>query len=104
MMKLRRLPVVLLLASPVFGLPPDFGPPMSGTDRAGWQAVWRHDYSDALANFQSALRANAKDGEAYGGRAEVEQARGEPRRALADCDLAVRFEPKDSRLWIFRGY
>jgi tetratricopeptide (TPR) repeat protein len=67
----------------------------SGTNEAreGQEALDAKKYDEAITHFSRAIRGNPRHAVAYAGRSWAYLARGEPQKALADSDAAIRLSP-----------
>lgn len=72
-------------------------------NRAGAYAE-RAANDEAIADYNEALRLNAKDVVAYAGRGRVWLTKGAIKDALADLSEAIRLEPNVASLFVARGY
>jgi tetratricopeptide (TPR) repeat protein len=63
----------------------------------------RHDWSDAIIDFDFALSLNPRFAEAYERRGAAFAARGDQRQAIADLTQAIALKPSLARAWSERG-
>jgi tetratricopeptide (TPR) repeat protein len=61
------------------------------------------DIKGALKDFDEAIRLGPKNGRAYYGRAQVYVDQEKHAQAVADYNLAVKYEPNESKYWLARG-
>jgi len=59
----------------------------------GQAALDANKYDEAITHFSRAIRGNPRNAVAYAGRSLAYVARGEPQKALADSDAAIRLAP-----------
>jgi tetratricopeptide (TPR) repeat protein len=63
----------------------------------------KHDYDDAIADYDAAIRLNPNDSRAYGNRGLTYGDKGDYDRAIADFSEAIRLDPNNADAYNGRG-
>jgi tetratricopeptide (TPR) repeat protein len=63
----------------------------------------KHNYDQALKDYDKAIQLNPKDGEQFLNRGIVYEEKRDYDRAIQDFDQAIRLNPKSDRFFSFRG-
>jgi tetratricopeptide (TPR) repeat protein len=89
----KRLLIILGFALVVGGAVSWWWSTGTNETREGQEALDAKKYDEAITHFSRAIRGNPRNAVAYAGRSWAYMARGEPQKALADSEAAIRLSP-----------